>query len=64
MPTDPNWREPRAPAIAIWTVFGLLIGVAAAVVLNLWLLAPIVGGGLGLLYGLFTTRRRELPEDD
>ena len=64
MEKDPNWHEPRAPAIAIWTVFGLLIGIAAAVVLGLWLLAPVVGGGLGLLYGLYTTRRRQLPEND
>lgn len=61
---DPNWREPRAPAIAIWTLTGLLVGVAAAVVLSLWVLAPVVGTGLGLLYGLYSTRHRELPEDD
>ena len=64
MKDDPNWREPRAPAIAIWTFTGLLFGVAAAVVLSLWVLAPVVGAGLGLLYGLFTTRRRQIPEDD
>ena len=64
MQKDPNWREPRAPAIAIWTVTGLLVGVAGAVVLSLWVLAPVVGAGLGLLYGLFSTRRREFPEDD
>jgi hypothetical protein len=62
--TDPNWREPRAPAIAIWTITGLLVGVAAAVVLSLWVLAPVVGAGLGLLYGLYTTRRREVPGGD
>jgi hypothetical protein len=61
---DPNWREPRAPAIAVWTITGLLVGVAAAVVLSLWVLAPVVGTGLGLLYGLYTTRRRQVPEDD
>jgi hypothetical protein len=61
---DPTWREPRAPAIAIWTITGLLVGVAAAVVLSLWVLAPVVGAGLGLLYGLYTTRRREVPGDD
>ena len=64
MQKDPNWREPRAPAIAIWTITGLLVGVAAAVVLSLWVLAPVVGAGLGLLYGVYATRRRELPEDD
>ena len=62
--SDPNWREPRWPAVAIWTVTGLLAGVALAVVLNLWILGPIVGVGLGLLYGVFTTRRRNVPEDD
>lgn len=61
---DPSWREPRAPAIAIWTVTGLLAGLAAAIVLSLWILAPVVGAGLGLVYGLFTTRRRQVPEDD
>jgi hypothetical protein len=61
---DPNWREPRAAAIAIWTITGLLVGVAAAVVLNLWVLAPVVGTGLGLLYGLYTTRPRQVPEED
>lgn len=64
MKNDPDWREPRAPAIAVWAVTGLLVGIAAAVVLNLWILAPIVGTGLGLLYGLYTTRRRQVPEDD
>lgn len=64
MRKDPNRRESRTPAIAIWTITGLLVGVAAAVVLNLWVLAPVVGTGLGLLYGVYTTRRRQLPEDD
>lgn len=64
MKNDPDWREPRAPAIAVWAITGLLVGIAAAVVLNLWILAPVVGTGFGLLYGLYTTRRRQLPEDD
>ncbi len=64
MQNDPNWREPRAPAVAIWTLCGLLVGVAAGFVLGSLALPVIVGvlGGLG--YGLFTTRRRRLPEDD
>lgn len=61
---DPNWREPRWPAVAIWTVAGLLVGVAAGIVLGLIVLLPVVGAGFGLLYGLFTTRRRQLPDDD
>jgi len=61
---DPNWREPRMPAVAVWTLFGLLAGVAAGVVLGLFVLPVVVGTGLGLLYGLFSTRRMHLPDDD
>ncbi len=64
MRNDPNWREPRWPAILIWTIAGLLVGVAGGIVLGLIVLLPVVGTGLGLLYGLFTTRRRQVPDDD
>ncbi|HEY5878279.1 MAG TPA: hypothetical protein VIU11_05180 [Nakamurella sp.] len=64
MQNDPNWREPRAPAVAIWTLFGLLVGVAGGFLTGLLVLLPVVCGTFGLLYGLFTTRRRQLPEDD
>ena len=64
MRNDPNWREPRWPAILIWTIAGLLVGVAGGIVLVLIVLLPVVGTGLGLLYGLFTTRRRQVPDDD
>lgn len=50
--------------MAIWTLFGVLAGVAGGVVLGSFLLPLVVCAGLGLLYGLFTTRARELPDDD
>lgn len=61
---DPNWQEPRAPAVAVWTVCGLLVGAAVGIVLGSVLLPVVIGTLLGLLYGLFRTRRRTLPDDD
>jgi hypothetical protein len=61
---DPNRREPRAPAVAVWTLSGLLVGVAGGFVLGSFALPVIVCGLVGLGYGLFTTRRRQVPEDD
>ncbi len=62
--SDPDAREPRAPAIAIWTLSGLIVGVAAGVISGSFLVAMAIFGGLGLLYGVFATRRRDMPEDD
>ncbi|HEY7814700.1 MAG TPA: hypothetical protein VIC62_15755 [Nakamurella sp.] len=64
MRNDPNKREPRAPAVAIWTLCGVLVGVAGGVLLGSFLLPVVVCAGFGLLYGLFTTRPKELPDDD
>ena len=64
MRKDPEFREPRLPAIAIWTLIGLLVGVALGVFTGLLLLLPIVGAALGLLYGLYSTRVKFVPEDD
>ncbi len=64
MKKDPQFHEPRAPAIAIWAVTGLLLGVAFGIVVGGVLVPASVGAGLGGLFGLFTTRRRPGPIDD
>lgn len=61
---DPNSREPRAPAVVIWTIFGLLVGVAGGIALGSFLLPLVVCTGCGLLFGLFTTRYKHVPDDD
>ena len=60
----PEDREPRAPAIAIWTLTGALLGLAAGVVLSNVPLLVLIFGVVGLLYGLYTTRPKHTPEDD
>ena len=64
MRNDPEFREPRAPAVAIWTVVGLFLGVAVGVVIGQPAGVAALGAVLGLLYGLFATRRRPGPIDD
>ena len=63
MRNDPTRREPRAPAVAVWTLFGVLVGVAGGILFGSFLLPVVVGTGLGLLYGLFTTRKMHLPDE-
>lgn len=62
MRSDPTRREPRAPAVAIWTLFGLLVGAAGGILFGSFLLPVVVGTGLGLVFGLFTTRTMHLDD--
>ena len=61
---DPQSREPRAPAVAIWAVTGLLLGVAFGIVVGGVLVPALVGAVLGALFGLFITRTKLGPIDD
>ena len=61
---NPDEREPRAPAIAIWTVIGLLLGVAVSIVMGSFPIPVVVCGLIGLAYGLYTTRTKYTPTDD
>lgn len=63
MKNDPALTEPRWPAILIWTVSGLLLGLALFIISGV--AVPIlVGGGIGFAVGLFVTRVKYVPEDD
>lgn len=64
MRKDPQRRESRLPAIAIWTVTGLLVGVAISVVVSSFPIPLLVGGAIGLSYGLFATRPKFTPDED
>ena len=64
MRNDPQSREPRAPAVAIWAFFGLLLGLALGIVVGGVLVPMLVGAVLGALFGLFTTRTKLGPIDD
>ncbi len=64
MNKDPSAREPRGPAIAIWTVAGLALGLAFGVVAGNALLTLATGALLGVLFGVFTTRPKARPLDD
>jgi len=61
---DPAFKEPRLPAIAIWTVTGLLLGLAFTVVVGGTIIPIAIGAAFGLLYGLYSTRVKQVPEDD
>jgi hypothetical protein len=61
---DLQSREPRAPAIAIWAVSGLLLGLAFGIVAGGVLVPMLAGAVLGALFGLFTTRAKPGPIDD
>ena len=61
---DPDSREPRAPAVAIWTVTGLLVGVALAIVTGSFLVSIVVCAAIGLIFGLYITRTKHVPTDD
>ena len=64
MKDDPTFREPRWPAVAIWTVCGLLLGVAFSIVVGAFPIPAVVGGIIGLLVGLYQTRVKYTPDDD
>ena len=64
MRNDPDFREPRLPAVAIWTVTGLLLGLAFTIVAGNFPLPALIGGVLGLLGGLYLTRVKKAPGDD
>jgi hypothetical protein len=61
---DPTFREPRWPAILIWTASGLFLGLAVSIIGGLFPVPLIVGGVIGLAVGLFLTRVKYVPEDD
>ena len=61
---NPQSREPRAPAVAIWAFSGLLLGVAFGIVVGGVLVPMLVGAVLGALFGLFATRVKPGPIDD
>ena len=61
---NPDEREPRAPAVAIWTVTGLLAGVAVSVVAGSFPVPAIICGLIGLAFGLYMTRVKTTPGDD
>ena len=64
MRNDPQSREPRAPAVAIWASSGLLFGLAFGIVVGGVLVPMLVGAVLGALFGLFTTRTKPGSIDD
>ncbi len=59
----PDGREPRAPAIAIWTLTGAFVGLAAGVVLSNVPLFVVIFAVVGLLYGFYTTRPKRTFDD-
>jgi hypothetical protein len=61
---DPDRREPRAPAIVIWTVTGLLAGVAVSVVTGSFLIPVVICALIGLAFGVYLTRVKYTPSDD
>ena len=64
MRNDPQSREPRAPAVAIWAVTGLLVGLAFGIVVGGVLVPMLIGAVMGAIFGLFTTRTKPGPIDD
>ena len=60
----PDAKEPRAPAVAIWTFTGAFAGLAAGVVLSNLVLLILIGGLLGLAFGMYMTRPKHTPSDD
>jgi hypothetical protein len=61
---DPDYHEPRAPAVAIWTGTGLLLGLAMGIVVGNLAVTVLVGAIIGLLAGLYLTRPKRIPGDD
>ena len=64
MRRNPDEREPRALAVAIWTVTGLLAGVAVSIVMGNFPLPVVICGAIGLAFGFYTTRVKYTPSDD
>ena len=64
MRNDPTFREPRWPAILIWTASGLLLGLAVTIIGGFFPVPLVIGGLVGLALGLFMTRTKYIPEDD
>ena len=64
MRRNPADREPRAPAVAIWTVTGLMLGVAVSIVVGSFPIPVVICGLIGLAVGLYTTRVKYTPSDD
>ncbi len=64
MRRNPDEREPRAPAIAIWTVTGLLLGVAVSIVMGSFPIPAVIFALIGLALGFYLTRPKYTPSDD
>jgi uncharacterized membrane protein len=64
MRNDPTYAESRWPAVAIWTITGLLVSLALCIVVGFFLILLVVGAVVGLSIGLFATRTKFTPEDD
>lgn len=64
MKKDPAFREPRWPSVAIWTVIGALLGLAFWVVVGGSPLVIPIAAALGVGYGFFATRVKQVPSDD
>ena len=50
--------------MAIWTLVGLLVGLAASIVTGSFPIPLIICGLIGLAFGLFMTRVKYTPSDD
>jgi hypothetical protein len=61
---DPEFHEPRWPAVGIWTVTGFLVGVALSLVVGSFPVPALICAVLGLLFGLFMTRQKFVPDED
>ena len=64
MRNDPNFNEPRWPAVLIWTVSGMLVGLAVSIIGGIFPVPFIICAVIGLAVGLFVTRVKYVPEDD
>jgi hypothetical protein len=63
MRTDPD-RESRWPAVAVWTISGVLAGLALTVIAGSFPVPMLIGTALGLAWGLFSTRKKFVPDED
>jgi xanthosine utilization system XapX-like protein len=50
--------------VGIWTVTGFLVGVALSLVVGSFPVPALICAVLGLLFGLFMTRQKFVPDED